>query len=278
MRLAPDHVAAPGTSPPAPRRRRRFVRPRAIFAVLGPGLIAANAGNDAGGIATYASAGSEFELLDAVHHGAGHRGAGRRCRRWRRGSARTPARGSCRSCASSSRCASGAFAVVCLLVANLGLVVSEFAGIGAAMEIFGVSRYISVPLAAVVILGVVAASAPTSRPSGSSCSLSLVFLAYPIAMIAGRARTGRRSRRTRCCRTSSRTRGVPPPRRRARRHHDHAVHAAVPGGRGRRPGHRARRVPARADRRRSSARSSPASSSMSILIATARRASAAPVR
>ena len=36
---------------------------------------------------------------------------------------------------------------------------------------------------------------------------------------------------------------------RARRHDDHAVHAAVPGGGGRRPRHRARRVPARADRR-----------------------------
>lgn len=47
-----------------------------------------------------------------------------------------------------------AFAVVALLVANLGLVVSEFAGIGAAFELLGVSRYISVPLAALVIWAV----------------------------------------------------------------------------------------------------------------------------
>ena len=42
-----------------PRRRppARFV---ALFAVLGPGLIAANAGNDAGGIATYASVGAKY--------------------------------------------------------------------------------------------------------------------------------------------------------------------------------------------------------------------------
>ena len=32
----------------------------AVLAVFGPGLIAANAGNDAGGILTYASAGSQF--------------------------------------------------------------------------------------------------------------------------------------------------------------------------------------------------------------------------
>ena len=31
-----------------------------LFAVLGPGLIAANAGNDAGGIATFASAGASY--------------------------------------------------------------------------------------------------------------------------------------------------------------------------------------------------------------------------
>src|SRR5882672_9638422 len=38
------------------RRARLF----AILALLGPGLIAANAGNDAGGIATYASAGAQY--------------------------------------------------------------------------------------------------------------------------------------------------------------------------------------------------------------------------
>ena len=38
-----------------------------------------------------------------------------------------------------------------LLVANAGLTVSEFAGVGAAMEIFGVSRFVSVPIAAVFV-------------------------------------------------------------------------------------------------------------------------------
>ena len=76
----------------------------------------------------------------------------------------------------------GAFVVVCLLVANLGLVVSEFAGIGAAMEIFGVSRYISVPIGRRRDPRRSCCSAPTTGPSGSSSRLSLVFLAYPIAM------------------------------------------------------------------------------------------------
>jgi Mn2+/Fe2+ NRAMP family transporter len=43
-------------APARPRRRRG--RLLAVLAVLGPGLITANAGNDAGGILTYASAGA----------------------------------------------------------------------------------------------------------------------------------------------------------------------------------------------------------------------------
>ena len=41
-------------------RSRWLVRLLALLAILGPGLIAANAGNDAGGILTYANAGSQF--------------------------------------------------------------------------------------------------------------------------------------------------------------------------------------------------------------------------
>jgi len=43
-----------------PGRRRRTAKVLAVLAILGPGLIAANAGNDAGGILTYASAGAQF--------------------------------------------------------------------------------------------------------------------------------------------------------------------------------------------------------------------------
>ena len=42
------------------KRHRWLVRIVAILAIFGPGLIAANAGNDAGGVLTYASAGAQF--------------------------------------------------------------------------------------------------------------------------------------------------------------------------------------------------------------------------
>src|SRR6478672_9976217 len=168
-------------SPPAPRRRRRWVRPAAILVVLGPGLIAANAGNDAGGIVTYASAGSQFQYqtmficvliigaLVLVQEMAARLGA-------------YSGEGLMSLVREEFSLRIGAFVVVCLLVANLGLVVSEFAGIGAAMEIFGVSRYISVPLAAFLILGVVLFGS-YKWAERVFLTLSLVFLAYPIAMI-----------------------------------------------------------------------------------------------
>jgi NRAMP (natural resistance-associated macrophage protein)-like metal ion transporter len=154
------------------------------LAVLGPGLIAANAGNDAGGIATYASAGSEFGyrtlfvmLLVTIalvivqemsarlgaHTGEGLMSLIRE---------QFPLRAS-------------VFAIVCLLIANLGLVVSEFAGIGAAFELFGVSRYISIPIGAVSIWAVVVFG-NYRYAERVFLLLGLAFITYPIAAILGK--------------------------------------------------------------------------------------------
>jgi Mn2+/Fe2+ NRAMP family transporter len=78
----------------------------------------------------------------------------------------------------------GAFAVVCLFVANVGLVVSEFAGIGAAFELFDVSRYIAVPIAAAVVWLVVVFGSYRCAER-AFLLLSLVFITYPIAVIFG---------------------------------------------------------------------------------------------
>jgi Mn2+/Fe2+ NRAMP family transporter len=54
-------MTTPQPAPAEARRRRRWwACALSVLAVLGPGLIAANAGNDAGGIVTYASAGAQF--------------------------------------------------------------------------------------------------------------------------------------------------------------------------------------------------------------------------
>jgi NRAMP (natural resistance-associated macrophage protein)-like metal ion transporter len=151
--------------------------------VLGPGLIAANAGNDAGGIATYASAGAEFGYatlfvmvlvtvaLVVVQEMSARLGA-------------HTGEGLMSLIREQFPLRASAFAIVCLLVANLGLVVSEFAGIGAAFELFGVTRYIAVPIAAVVIWAVVVLG-DYRWAERIFLILGLAFVAYPIAAVLG---------------------------------------------------------------------------------------------
>ena len=160
-------------------RSRWLVRLLALLAILGPGLIAANAGNDAGGVLTYANAGSQFgyrmlflmvlitvalvvvqEMCSrlGVYTGQGLGGLIRE--------------------QFSVRATFGALGL--LLVANAGLTVSEFAGVGAAMQIFGVSPYISVPIAAVAVWGLTVLGS-YSRAERLFLVLTLAFLTYPIA-------------------------------------------------------------------------------------------------
>ena len=170
--------------PGAKRQRRSWVvRILAILAVFGPGLIAANAGNDAGGVMTYASAGSEFgyrtlflmvlitvalvvvqEMCSrlGVFTGQGLGGLIRE---------QFSARGT-------------VTALALLLIANAGLTVSEFAGVGAALEILGVSTFISIPVAAVFVW-VLTVVGTYSKAERIFLVLSLAFLAYPIAAFLG---------------------------------------------------------------------------------------------
>lgn len=176
-----DPEKTPGTRTVAPRRRRRWM---VWLAVLGPGLIAANAGNDAGGIATYASAGSEFGYrtlfvmmlvtiaLVIVQEMSARLGA-------------HTGEGLMSLIREQFPLRASAFAIICLLIANLGLVVSEFAGIGAAFELFGVSRYISIPIGAVAIWAVVVFG-NYRYAERVFLLLGLAFITYPIAAILGK--------------------------------------------------------------------------------------------
>ncbi len=163
------------------------MRVLAVLAILGPGLIAANAGNDAGGILTYASAGSQFgyrtlflmvlvtvalvvvqEMCSrlGVYTGEGLGGLIRE----------------------QFSVPSTMGALLLLLIANAGLTVSEFAGVGAAMQIFGVSPYISVPIAAVGVWGLTVLGS-YSRAERLFLVLTLAFLTYPIAAFLGHPNT-----------------------------------------------------------------------------------------
>lgn len=133
-------------TPARPRLRRFWPYLRA----LGPGLLAAAAGNDAGGIATYASAGASYGygllwamvlvtiFVGVVQEMSARMGA-------------VTGKGFSDLVRESFSLRITALILLTLLVANAGIIVSEFIGIAAAAELFGVSRYVAVPLAAVLV-------------------------------------------------------------------------------------------------------------------------------
>jgi len=160
-------------------RRRWVVRLLTILAILGPGLIAANAGNDAGGILTYASAGSQFgyrTLFLMVLVTVALVVVQEMCSRL--GVFTGEGLGGLIREQFSAR--STFLALSLLLVANAGLTVSEFAGVGASMEIFDMSPRISIPIAAVLVWGLTVLGS-YSRAERLFLILTLAFLAYPIA-------------------------------------------------------------------------------------------------
>ena len=169
--------------------RRARLRPRSrlaarvltLLAVVGPGLIAANAGNDAGGIATYASVGARygFDLiwmmvvitvsLIVVQEMAARMGA-------------VTGKGLAELIREQYGVRLSLFATASVLVANLGICISEFVGIGAALNLVGVPFQVSVPIAAVAIwLLVVRGSYKAAERV--FVLMTTAFLAYPIAAI-----------------------------------------------------------------------------------------------
>lgn len=129
----------------------RIARRLWIFlTLLGPGLITASADNDAPGIATYSMAGSRYGysflwLLLVVTVGevivqemAARMGA-------------VTGKGTADLIRERFGVRITAFAMVCLLLANTGTTIAQFAGIAAGTELLGVSRYITVPIAALAV-------------------------------------------------------------------------------------------------------------------------------
>ena len=157
----------------------RKPRWRLSLALLGPGLIAAAAGNDAGGIATYSSAGAKYGYdliwvmvlitvsLAVVQEMCARLGA-------------ATGRGLLDLIRERYGVGWSLFAVGVILVANTGVTVSEFVGVAAAAELFGVSKYVAVPIAAVLLwLLVTYGSYP--RVEKLFLLMTLVFFAYPVA-------------------------------------------------------------------------------------------------
>lgn len=156
----------------------------AYLAILGPGMVAANAGNDAGGIATYASTGATYGYrllwvmlpiavsLAIVQEMCARMGA-------------VTGKGLADLIRERFGVRWAALVMLALLVANTGVTISEFVGIAAAAELFGVSRFVAVPLAALGVWWLVVRGS-YRRVERVFLMMSLVFIGYIVSAFLAR--------------------------------------------------------------------------------------------
>jgi len=149
--------------------------------ILGPGLVAAMAGDDAAGIATYSAVGAAYGYdliwvmllitvsLAVVQEMSARLGA-------------ATGRGMLDLVRERFGITWALLTVVVVLVANAGVIVAEFVGIGAASELLGLDKHIAIPLSAAIIWYLVTAGS-YSRVEKIFVLMTLVFLAYPVTAI-----------------------------------------------------------------------------------------------
>lgn len=121
-----------------------------FLAVIGPGFITANVDNDAGGIYTYSIAGARFGYallwtiipmtvaLVVIQEMSARMGA-------------VTGKGLSDLIREEFGLRTTFFMLMALVVTNFGNVMANFAGVASSMELFGLSKYISVPIAAAVV-------------------------------------------------------------------------------------------------------------------------------
>src|SRR3954463_15619447 len=125
-----------------------------VFAGIGPGFITANVDNDAGGIATYSVAGAQFGYsllwtmipitiaLVIVQEMSSRMGA-------------VTGKGLSDLIREEFGFRVTFWLMLALIVTNFGNVMAEFAGVASSLELFGVSKYIVVPLSAFIVWAIV---------------------------------------------------------------------------------------------------------------------------
>lgn len=131
-------------------RKRFFVQLAVFAAILGPGIITGSVDNDAGGITTYSVAGAEygynllwtlipsFVVLVIIQAMNARMGI-------------VTGKGLADLIRENAGVKVTFFIFLGLLIADIGNTTTEFAGVAGSMEIFGVSKYISVPIVGVLV-------------------------------------------------------------------------------------------------------------------------------
>ncbi|MBU0686460.1 MAG: Nramp family divalent metal transporter [Candidatus Margulisbacteria bacterium] len=133
-------------APRAPFYKRMWF----FLLILGPGMVSAMAGNDAGGTATYSVIGANYGfkmLWLLVIVGIGLATIQEMCARM----GVVTGKGLSDLIREEFGVRWTLFAMIILLVANIAVTIAEFAGIAASLEIFGITRYLTIPITAVFI-------------------------------------------------------------------------------------------------------------------------------
>jgi len=165
-----------------PQRLRRYLSEYKYFtyiAILGPGIIAANAGNDAGGIATYSSVGAGFGysmLWTFIPMTVSLIVVQEMCMRM----GVVTGQGLADLIREQFGVRWTAFVMLALLFANTGVIISEFVGIGQGAELLGISRFIVIPLSGAVIWWLVVKGS-AKRVERVFLVMSLLFFTYVIS-------------------------------------------------------------------------------------------------
>jgi NRAMP (natural resistance-associated macrophage protein)-like metal ion transporter len=164
------------------------IRLALLLAVLGPGIITANVDNDAGGITTYSMAGARYGYgllwmlplvvlaLIIVQEMSARLGV-------------ITGKGLADLMRESLGVRTTAIVIVMLLFVNLANTVSEFAGVAASMNIFGLSKYITVPLAAGAVWLLIVKGSYKSVEKVFLIA-SAIYLCYVISGFMGRPNWG----------------------------------------------------------------------------------------
>jgi Mn2+/Fe2+ NRAMP family transporter len=143
--------------------------------LMGPGIITSNVDNDAGGITTYSLAGAQFGLrlvwslvpimvsLIVVQEMCSRMGV-------------VTGKGLQDLIREKFGARVTFYLMVGMFLTNMGNVISEFAGVAAGMEVFGVSKYVSVPVSAILVWFIVI--------KGSYQSVEKIFLVACVFYLA----------------------------------------------------------------------------------------------
>jgi NRAMP (natural resistance-associated macrophage protein)-like metal ion transporter len=155
-----------------------------FMAVVGPGFITASVDNDAGGIATYSVAGAQFGYallwvmipatlaLVVIQEMSSRMGA-------------ATGKGLSDLIREEFGFRVTFFLMLALVVTNFGNIVAEFAGVASSLELFGVSKYIVVPLAALFVWALVV-HGTYNTVEKIFLSASLFYVAYVISGVLAR--------------------------------------------------------------------------------------------